>query len=243
MATKGCRRRAAPGRWLGLPGGFGALGAILVLSAIAAGEARATASVTPFSEGGFSGEFRLEAIDGIPANADLDLLVAPQDPVSFLVSLALDPGSEVVLNLGLSVRQFLQEPSPVAIGWLPGNGTPGSEPDTFLDLMGYGSGRDPYVGIVRSGVRFGTLVDWQGNFTGGLHPGETSNLFFVSYERSVARNVDSILFRLDGADFDPYGTMVLVPVPQPSAACLLAGGLGMLLLYARVLERSRRSVS
>jgi hypothetical protein len=229
MGISSCER---PGSSLRPGVRFRVLVAILSLAIFAPRPAGA-ASVTPFSEGAFSGAIALEAVDGIPANAELVVDGVPQDPVSFLFSISLAPESAVLLDLGLTAELFFQQPAPVAIGWLPGDGVPASEPDSLTDVVDFSSEQLGYPAVVENRIAFGTGPDWDGSFSGGLYPGDASNLFFVAYERSVAESISSFDLDLGGADSDPYRPHALVYVPEPSSLLLLAGGLALLGLRSR----------
>ena len=200
MGISSCER---PGSSLRPGVRFRVLVAILSLAIFAPRPAGA-ASVTPFSADVFSGAITLEVVDGIPANAELVVDGVPQDPVSFLFSISLAPESAVLLDLGLTAELFYQQPAPVAIGWLPGDGVPASEPDSLADVVDFSSEQQGVPGGVENRIAFGTALDWEGGFSGGLYPGDASNLFFVAYERSVAESISSFNVDFGGVNFEPY---------------------------------------
>ena len=110
----------------------------------------------------------------------------------------------MLLDLGLTAELFYQQPAPVAIGWLPGDGVPASEPDSLADVVDFSSEQQGVPGGVENRIAFGTALDWEGGFSGGLYPGDASNLFFVAYERSVAESISSFNVDFGGVNFEPY---------------------------------------
>ncbi len=177
--------------------------------------------ILEFDDFGVHGQVEMfDPVVGAPAGG-ISFIEPGANDISLVFQLTVFAGSHDISQFGIGINDGFAAIDSTGLGWVP-DGAP-----AWVDVSGFDGTADTRIFLFDPAGGIG------GNGNGLLDPGETSEMFFVSYsEGSIAEGMSLSFMITNGGP--TFSVKTLIPkVPAP-------GALGLLLVGAAGLARRRR---